>query len=553
MTRLRKSFKIESNASILRQLLTCVSYSNKAENVAVGFFDSRVLRLIVVTILGFASGLPLALSGTALQTWLTVDNVDLTTIGWFSLVGLPYTFKFLWAPLMDRFEPAFLGRRRSWLVIVQVALAVCLVAMSFLSPSQNTSLIALAAIGVAFLSASQDIIIDAYRTDILRSDERGLGGSLSTFGYRLAMILSGGIALVWADQASGYGWSWSHIYKVMAGVVAVLSVVTMLLLPPLASDAPRPRSNARNDLFGFFALLLTVVLGFLVTSRVFSPFFEWTALQLSQGSLPQDVKKWTDLVSLLAGLAFTIPLGWWVSVRSKFETLNVSLSNYFQLDGAINILVLIVLYKLGDAFAGSLTTPFLIKGMGFSQAEIGVVNKVIGIWLTIVGALFGGALMVRLGLFWSLLVFGFLQMMSNLGFWLVAVMGRSAWGSIMLPAFDLGFVSLKEATSLDLLLVSAIGFENITGGMGTAAFVALLMALCNQKFTATQYALLSAFAAVGRVWVGPMSGVLASSMGWPQFFVFSTISAVPGLVMLWYLRAVVRRLDAPLSASYLDD
>lgn len=521
--------------------------------MAVGFFDSRVLRLIVVTILGFASGLPLALSGTALQTWLTVDNVDLTTIGWFSLVGLPYTFKFLWAPLMDRFEPAFLGRRRSWLVIVQVALAVCLVAMSFLSPSQNTSLIALAAIGVAFLSASQDIIIDAYRTDILRSDERGLGGSLSTFGYRLAMILSGGIALVWADQASGYGWSWSHIYKVMAGVVAVLSVVTMLLLPPLASDAPRPRSNARNDLLGFFALLLTVVLGFLVTSRVFSPFFEWTALQLSQGSLPQDVKKWTDLVSLLAGLAFTIPLGWWVSVRSKFETLNVSLSNYFQLDGAINILVLIVLYKLGDAFAGSLTTPFLIKGMGFSQAEIGVVNKVIGIWLTIVGALFGGALMVRLGLFWSLLVFGFLQMMSNLGFWLVAVMGRSAWGSIMLPAFDLGFVSLKEATSLDLLLVSAIGFENITGGMGTAAFVALLMALCNQKFTATQYALLSAFAAVGRVWVGPMSGVLASSMGWPQFFVFSTISAVPGLVMLWYLRAVVRRLDAPLSAGYLDD
>lgn len=553
MTQQLKSFNIVSIAAILCRLLLGVSSLDKAEHVAVGFFDSRVIRLLVVTILGFASGLPLALSGTALQTWLTVDNVDLTTIGWFSLVGLPYTFKFLWAPLMDRFEPTFLGRRRSWLIIVQMALAICLVAMSLLSPSLNTQLIAMAAIGVAFLSASQDIIIDAYRTDILRADERGLGGSLSTFGYRLAMILSGGIALVWADQVSGYGWTWPHIYKVMAGVMVCLSVVTMLVLPPLASDAPKPNSNARNDLFGFFALLFTVVIGFLVTSRLFSPFFQWIALQLSQGAVSQDVKKWTDLVSLLAGLAVTIPLGWWVSVRSKFETLNVSLANYFQLDGAIHILVLIVLYKLGDAFAGSLTSPFLIKGMGFSQAEIGVVNKVIGIWLTIVGALFGGALMVRLGLFWSLMVFGVLQMMSNLGFWLVAVMGRGAWGSVMLPAFDLGFVSLKEATSLDLLLVSAIGFENITGGMGTAAFVALLMALCNQKFTATQYALLSAFAAVGRVWVGPMSGVLASSLGWPQFFVFSTISAVPGLVMLWYLRSVVRKLDAPISLGFVDD
>jgi len=553
VTQQLKSFKIFGIAAILCRLLPGVASLDKAEHLAVGFFDSRVIRLLVVTILGFASGLPLALSGTALQTWLTVDNVDLTTIGWFSLVGLPYTFKFLWAPLMDRFEPAFLGRRRSWLVIVQIALAVCLVAMSLLSPSLNTQLIAMAAIGVAFLSASQDIIIDAYRTDILRSDERGLGGSLSTFGYRLAMILSGGIALVWADQVSGYGWTWPQIYKVMAGVMVCLSVVTMLVLPPLASDAPKPNSNARNDLFGFFALLVTVVIGFLVTSRLFSPFFQWVALQLSKGEVSQDVKKWTDLVSLLAGLAVTIPLGWWVSVRSKFETLNVSLANYFQLDGAIAILVLIVLYKLGDAFAGSLTSPFLIKGMGFSQAEIGVVNKVIGIWLTIIGALFGGALMVRLGLFWSLLVFGILQMMSNLGFWLVAVMGKGAWGSVMLPAFDLGFVSLKDTTSLDLLLVSAIGFENITGGMGTAAFVALLMALCNQKFTATQYALLSAFAAVGRVWVGPMSGVLASSLGWPQFFIFSTISAVPGLVMLWYLRSVVRKLDAPISSGFVDD
>lgn len=165
----------------------------------------------------------------------------------------------------------------------------------------------------------------------------------------------------------------------------------------------------------------------------------------------------------------------------------------------------------------------------------------------------GGLLMVRLGLFRSLLVFGVLQMMSNLGFLLVANLGKDAWGSVSLPAFDIGIVSLKEATKVDWLLVSAIGFENITSGMGTAAFVALLMALCNQKFTATQYALLSAFSAVGRVWVGPMAGVLATSIGWPSFFVFSTIAALPGLLMLLKLRDVIGRLDAPKGPIAADD
>jgi len=517
--------------------------------------SSRLVRLLMVTVLGFASGLPLALSGTALQTWLTVDNVDLATIGFFSLVGLPYTFKFLWAPLMDRFEPGTFGRRRGWLFLIQLGLSGSLALMSLLSPSGQTQLVAMAALLIAFLSASQDIVIDAYRTDVLHAEERGLGSSLSVFGYRMAMILSGGIALVWADAVSGYGWSWPQIYRVMAVIMLVLAVMSPTVLPAVPARAVKPTSNARNDVVGFFALMAVVVGGYIVTAKVFTPLFTWLGVLLTDAdaSNAQDLKKWTDLISLLVGLAVTVPAGWWVSVRAKFETLNVSLANYFQMPGAVNILILIVLYKLGDAFAGSLTSPFLIKGMGFAQAEIGVVNKVIGIWLTICGALLGGVLMVRIGLFWSLLGFGALQMLSNLGFWLVAIMGRDAWGALMMPAFDLGFVSLKEATRLDLLLVSAIGFENITGGMGTAAFVALLMALCNQKFTATQYALLSAFAAVGRVWVGPMSGVLASTLGWPSFFIFSTISAIPGLVMLWSLRSVVVKLDAPAGVGLVDD
>jgi PAT family beta-lactamase induction signal transducer AmpG len=521
------------------------------------FQTSPAWRLFMVTVLGFASGLPLALSGTALQTWLTIDNVKIETIGFFSLVGLPYTFKFLWAPLMDRFEPPFLGRRRGWLVIIQLALAASLALISNFKPSDQTEAVALVALLIAFLSASQDVVIDAYRTDVLLTTERGIGSSLSVFGYRMAMILSGGIALVWADTVSGNGWSWPQIYMIMATIMATLAVVTALFLPSVPKSNVAPTSNARNDVQGFFALLSAVVVGYLFTVKVVTPLCDALLQSLysvtPENPAPTDLKKWIDLISLLIGLGFTIPLAWWTSRKAKFETLNTSLANYFTMKGAASILALIILYKLGDAFAGALTTPFLIKGVGFAQAEIGVVNKVIGIWLTILGAILGGILMVRLGLFRSLLLFGFLQMLSNLGFLMVANLGKDAWGSLALPPFDLWIVSLKEATNVDLLLVTAIGFENITGGMGTAAFVALLMALCNQKFTATQYALLSAFSAVGRVWVGPMAGVLATTVGWPTFFIFSTLAAIPGLAMLVKLRSVINLLDAPKGPLTADD
>jgi PAT family beta-lactamase induction signal transducer AmpG len=518
---------------------------------------SKSWRLAVVTILGFASGLPLALSGTALQTWLTVDNVDIATIGFFSLVGLPYTFKFLWAPLMDRFEPPWLGRRRGWIVLLQLSLAAALIFISRLSPSIHTQGVALMALVIAFLSASQDVVLDAYRTDILRASERGIGSSLSVFGYRMAMILSGGIALVWADTVSGNGWSWPQIYVVMAGIMTVLAVVSLVALPSVPGSNVAPTSRARHDLTGFLALLLAVVVGYLFTTKLAGPAIDGllnVMFPVANGGVADPaLKKWSDLIALLAGLLFTIPLGSWAARKAKFETLNVSLANYFSMPGAVAILALIILYKLGDAFAGSLTTPFLLKGVGFSQAEIGVVNKVIGIWLTIIGALAGGVFMVRLGLYRSLLIFGGLQLLSNLGFWILAILGKDAWGSAALPAFDVLIVSLKEETRVDWLLVSAIGFENITGGMGTSAFVALLMALCNQSFTATQYALLSAFSAVGRVWVGPMAGVLASSLGWPPFFIFSTLAAIPGLLMLIKLRPVIARLEAPADVSALDD
>lgn len=502
-------------------------------------------RLLVVTVLGFASGLPLALTGQALQAWLSVEGLDVATIGFLSLVGLPYTFKFLWAPLMDRFEVVpWLGRRRGWLVLSQIALALTLWALSTTSPKQALQLFALLALAVAFVSASQDVVIDAYRTDLLPAPERGLGSSLNVLGYRLAMIVSGGLALIWTDAAQGGGWSWPEVYRTMAWLMvgaAVLSAIALPRLPELAA----PRSVARNDLFGFVAVVAAVAAGYVLTTQfggrvsaaVLSPLMEGSTMA------PALKARWIDLGALLIGIAVTLPLAGWAARRARFETLLSGLSSYFAQPGAAAFLLLIVLYKLGDAFAGSLMTPFLLQAMAFSPAEVGVVNKIIGLWLTIGGALLGGALMLRLGLWRALMLFGVLQLLSNVGFWWLAVAGKGLMPGLTLPAFDWGFVKLTQATPVDGGLLMVIAAENLSGGMGTAAFVAFLMSLCNQRFTATQYALLSAFASVGRVWVGPLAGVLAESIGWPSFFVVSLVLGAPALLMLWWLRGPIRALE----------
>jgi len=501
-------------------------------------------RLFVVALLGFASGLPLALTGQALQAWLTADGVDIATIGFLSLVGLPYTFKFLWAPLMDRFELPWLGRRRGWLVLTQLALAAALWTLAATEPTAQIRVFALVAVAVAFLSASQDVVIDAYRTDLLPKPERGLGASLNVMGYRLAMIVSGGLALIWTDPAQQGGWSWPEVYRFMAWLMAGAAVLSATLLPRVPTP-PGRTSVARNDLLGFAAVLVAVTLGYLLSDRfagtlaqaLLGPWLEGSALE------PRLQQRWVDLLALMLGIGVTLPLAAWAARRARFETLLGGLGSYFSQPGAAAFLLLIVLYKLGDAFAGSLMTPFLLTSMAYSPAEVGVVNKVIGLWLTIGGALIGGALMLKLRLWRALLLFGVLQAASNLGFWWLAVNGPGVLPGLTLPAFDWGFVKLDAATPVDGGLLMVIAFENLSGGMGTAAFVAFLMSLCNQRFTATQFALLSAFASVGRVWVGPLAGVLAESIGWPTFFVVSTLLALPALGMLWWLRGPVRALE----------
>jgi PAT family beta-lactamase induction signal transducer AmpG len=369
----------------------------------------------------------------------------------------------------------------------------------------------------------------------------------------------------------------------MALLMVGAAVVSALLLPPLPKLPPvalgsqatasgarvggevgsevgapvraTPQPAARQDLIGFAAVLAAVALGVVASDHFAKPIAQaLIGSWLKTTALPPALQgRWVDLLALLLGIAFTLPLAAWAARRARFVTLLAGLRNYFSLPGAAAFLLFIVLYKLGDAFAGSLMTPFLLKGMAFAPAEVGVVNKVIGLWLTIGGALLGGVLMIQLGLWRALLAFGVLQMASNLGFWWLAVGGKGALPGLVIPAFDWGFVKLATATPVDGGLLMVVAFENISGGMGTAAFVAFLMSLCNQRFTATQFALLSAFASVGRVWVGPLAGVLAETIGWPVFFIASTVAALPALLMLWWMRRTVLALEvAPGAAAAVD-
>nr|WP_311528404.1 muropeptide transporter [uncultured Ralstonia sp.] len=414
----------------------------------------RNRRIGAMLLLGFASGLPLALTSGTLQAWMTVEGLDIRTIGLFSLVGQAYIFKFLWAPLMDRFTPpgfsSSLGRRRGWLVLTQAGLVASIAAMAFTPPHAALWALAGLAVLVAFLSASQDIVFDAYSTDVLHTSERGVGAAVKVLGYRLAMLVSGGLALYLADRVMG----WSNMYLVMAGLMA-LGIFTTLW-------SPEPEVSARPP-------------------------------------------------------------------RSLQEAVVGPLKDFFSRRGAWALLALIVLYKLGDAFALSLSTTFLIRAVGFSAGEVGIVNKTLGLAATIIGALYGGMLMVRLGLVRSLLLFGVLQGVSNFAYWALSVSPKHLWSMAL-----------------------AVGIENLCGGMGTAAFVALLMALCNRSFSATQYALLSALASIGRVYVGPTAGYLVQAYGWPTFYLMSVVLAAPGLVVLWFMRGTIGRYESEQNERALE-
>ena len=390
-------------------------------------------RIMAVMLLSFSSALPLVLTASTLQAWYTVAGVNLMTIGILSMVGQPYVYKFLWAPLMDRFSVLRLGRRRGWILLTQTLLVISLCVMAFLNPKHMPWILASVALIVAFFSASQDIAIDAYRVDILPIRERGFGASVTNLGGRMALLVGSSLALILAAEIG-----WRSTYLIMAVLMMVGIIVTL-------------RSPEPGDPRGAPATFKEAVI---------EPFREFITRK-----------------------------------------------------NAIALLIFIVIYKICDAFALSLNTTFLIRGVGFSLLDIGSITKVVGIVAAMLGSLIAGVLLPRMGLYRSLMVFGFLQMLSNLSFAVLAIVGKSY-----------------------LVMASSIFLDYFFGGMGTVAFIVLLMSLCNKRYTATQYALFSALSAVGRVFVGPVAAVVVEHVGWVQFYVWSFIIGLPSLAILWWLK-----------------
>jgi PAT family beta-lactamase induction signal transducer AmpG len=384
--------------------------------------------MLVAFLMGFSGGLPLLLTIGVLQAWMKEGGLDLTWIGMITLVQIPYTWKFLWAPFLDRFIPPFLGRRRGWLLMSQIALMASIVGLGYSDPVKNTWITIGAAVVVAFISATQDIVIDAYRREDLPDEELGLGSSMYVYGYRLGMLLAGGGGLILADSIP-----FSQVYFIMA-LCLLPGVITTLL-------TPEPK----------------VVAG-----------------------VPQTMK----------------------------EAVINPLVDYFSRNSAIWMLAFILLYKIGDTMASAITIPFYLE-IGFSKTEIGTVVKFFGSAATFAGLALGGLMLLKLGINRSLWIFGILQALSTAGF---AILARIGYNISMLSG--------------------VIAFENLSSGMGTAAFVAFMASITNKKFTATQYALLTSLMGLPRALASSATGFMAKNIGWENFFVGCTLIAIPGMLLL---------------------
>jgi MFS transporter, PAT family, beta-lactamase induction signal transducer AmpG len=424
----------------------------KSKNSLLDIFASR--KMAAILLLGFASGLPYALADDAFRAWMTKSGFDLKQIGWLSLVSLPYSLKFLWSPLIDRFRLPLLGRRRGWILVTQVALVgvifllaaqmATMVGMNATAKASALNTVAIVAVFMAFLSATQDIAVDAYRTDVLKPLEVGAGASVLVLGYRIALLLTGWLAFNLADKVG-----WASVYGMMGLFLGVGVLGTFIGPNPPPENEMEPPT---------------------LLDAVVQPFME-----------------------------FFRRLGW---------------------QKAVLALVFIILFRLGDAMVAKMAIPFLgAKGLGFSDGDIGNIRQGMGLIATIVGTLSGGAALSKLGINRSLWIFGALQAVSNLGYWILASVG-------------------KDYTTL----VLAINVENFCSGLGTAGFVGFLMSLCNPKFSATQFALLSSLMAVGRdVIAGPSAGEFAQRLvfganaglvGWGNFFLLTLVAALPGILLL---------------------
>jgi PAT family beta-lactamase induction signal transducer AmpG len=425
------------------------------------FLDALALylkpRVLVVMFLGFSGGLPFALTLSTLQAWLTQSDIDLRTIGLFAAIGIPYVVKFLWAPLTDALDvpilSTLLGRRRGWLLLTQLLLMAAIMLMAFASPALSLVAFALAALLVATASATQDIVIDAFRIESLPENEQAAGMASYVAAYRVGALVSGAGTLYLVSGAESLGYStqaaWTAGYVAMGLLVLVGIGTTLVAREPVKSVEVAAEHLARAKESSFKRVLATTIGAFL---------------------------------------------------------------DFFSRDLAIMVLAFVVLFKLADALATALSTKFILD-LGFSRVELATINKGVGFLATLTGGFAGGFVARAYPLGWSLVIGGILQTVTILAFSWQAVVGR-----------DLG------------LLTFSIAIESFTSAIGTVIFVAYLSALCKSPLhTATQYALLTALAALGRTVFATGAGYVAAVSGWPWYFVICAAAAIPSFILLFVL------------------
>jgi PAT family beta-lactamase induction signal transducer AmpG len=412
-------------------------------------------RVLIVLLLGFSSGLPLALSGSTLLVWMTESGVDLRTIGLFALVGTPYTLKFLWAPLVDAihvplFTRAF-GRRRGWLLFSQLLLIVSILLLALTDPARSPLFVALGALLVAATSSTQDIVVDAFRVESLPESEQAAGMASYVAAYRIGMLVStaGALFIVSGFESTGIprGSAWMWGYVVMAAMVLIGTVTALVATEPEQSARAEAATGAETA----FSRVLHAAIG--------------------------------------------------------------AFSEFLNRKDAWAALVFVVLFKFTDAFSGIMTAPFVID-LGFTRNDYATIVKGVGLAALLIGGFAGGFVARRYSLAASLWIGGVLQALANLSFSWLALVGANHWA-----------------------LAFAISAENFTSAVGTVIFVAYLSALCkNPLHTATQYALLTALAAVGRTFLSSGAGYVQQATGWPLFFAICVVVAVPGLILLSWLQ-----------------
>jgi PAT family beta-lactamase induction signal transducer AmpG len=388
-------------------------------------------KMLICVFLGFTSGLPLWVLISLVPAWLRTAGVDLGTIGLFSLMTLPYTWKFIWSPLMDRYKPPFLGRRRGWALITQVALLIAIGALGLFDPAQALAPIMALVFTVSFFSASQDIVIDAYRRELLDDDELGTGTSIHINAYRLSALVPGSLALILADHLA-----WQTVFATTAAFMTV-GIVMTLSIREVSDDELAPHS---------------------LRQAVIDPFREF----FGRGGMGH----------------------------------------------ALAVLGFILLYKLGDNMAVALATPFYID-MGFSLTEIGTIAKFSALWASIAGSVIAGVVMLKLSINRALWVFGFVQLLTILG-----------------------YVWLSTAGHTQIGLFAVVSAEYIGVGLGTVALTAFLARETSRAFTATQFALFSSIVVIPRTFANASTGFLIEAMGYTSFFLLCTAVAVPGMLML---------------------